>query len=147
MTNAGGEVTPADYRRLAEFRYRIRRFLAFSEAAARAAGLEPQQHQLLLAAMGLPDGAEPTIGALAERLQIQHNSAVELVDRLAERGLVTRVRSDEDRRRVHVRLTPAGATVLGELSRHHLAELRSSGPLLAQALTAIIAAGNAARTE
>jgi DNA-binding MarR family transcriptional regulator len=131
-------VTRADYQRLAEFRYRIRRFLAFSESAARAAGLEPQQHQLLLAAAGLPDGQEPTIGVLAERLQIQHHSAVALVDRLEERGLVERVRGGKDKRRVRVVPTAAGTALLHDLSRHHLSELRTSGPWLVRALTAII---------
>lgn len=125
-------------RLLAEFRYRIRRFLAFSESAARAAGLEPQQHQLLLAAKGLPPRLEPTIGTLAERLQIRHHSAVALVDRLVKRGLAERVRSAEDRRRVLIVVTPAGEAVLRELSRHHLAELRSNGPLLIDALSAVI---------
>lgn len=132
------EVGTAGYRQLAEFRYRIRRFLAFSEAAARRAGLEPRQHQLLLAAKGLPDGVEPTIGALAERLQIRHHTAVALVDRLEQHGLVERMRSEEDRRRVLVHVTPTGESVLGELSRHHLAELRSTGPSLIEALTAIV---------
>jgi DNA-binding MarR family transcriptional regulator len=143
MADDAPAVTAGDYRRLAEFRYRIRRFLAFSESAARAAGLEPRQHQLLLAAAGLPADLEPTIGVLAERLQARHHSAVALVDRLEERGLVERVRGGPDKRRVSVRPTPAGEGLLRELSRHHLAELRTSGPRLAKALTAIIeGAGN-----
>lgn len=141
MTDHDPMVEADDYRRLAEFRYRIRRFLAFSETAARAAGLEPQQHQLLLAAKGLPSGVEPTIGALAERLQIRHHSAVALVDRLVERGLAERVKSEADRRRVLIAVTPAGEAVLHELSRHHLAELRSNGPLLIDALSAVIRRG------
>ncbi|MFN8557109.1 MAG: MarR family transcriptional regulator [Dehalococcoidia bacterium] len=138
MDREESPVEPGDYRRLAEFRYRIRRFLAFSEAAARAAGLEPQQHQLLLAAKGIPPDIDPTIGALAERLQIQHHSAGELVDRLEERGLVERERNDDDRRRVLVRVTPEGEAMLRDLSIHHLAELRSTGPILVRALTAIM---------
>jgi DNA-binding MarR family transcriptional regulator len=132
------EVRPEHYKRLAEVRYRIRVFLAFSEAAARAAGLEPQQHQLLLSAKGLPDHLEPTIGTLAERMQLQHHSTVELVDRLEERGFVRRVRDDVDRRRVLVHVTPAGEAVLRELSQHHLAEFRSNGPLLLKALSAVV---------
>src|SRR5262245_38534659 len=76
-----------EYRALAEFRYLVRRFLAFSEAAARAAGLRPQQHQLLLAVKGLPAGMKPTIRVLAERLQLRHHSTVELADRMEEQGL------------------------------------------------------------
>src|ERR1700692_3474102 len=82
------DLSPAEYRALAEFRYQIRRFLQFSAEAARQYGLEPQQHQPLLAVKGPPDDVRPTIGELAERLQIQHHSAVELVDRLAEHGAV-----------------------------------------------------------
>src|SRR5487761_1614906 len=77
-----------DYQALADFRYGIRRFLNFSEQAARAAGIEPQQHQALLAIKGLPAARNATIGALAERLQIQHHSAVELADRLEARALL-----------------------------------------------------------
>src|SRR5580704_2911195 len=74
---------PVDYKSLAELRHQIRRFLHFSEQAARNMGLEPRQHQLMLAIKGLPDGVRPRIGEFAERLQIQHPSAVELVNRLA----------------------------------------------------------------
>jgi DNA-binding MarR family transcriptional regulator len=136
----------APYRQLAEFRYQIRRFLAFSERAARAAGLEPQQHQLLLAAKGMPEGREATIGNLAERLQIQHHSAVELVDRLEERGLVARERGETDRRQVLVRVLPPGEAVLRELTLHHFAELQSTGPRLVQALSALIGARATATT-
>ena len=81
-------LTQRDYESLAEFRHQIRRFLRFSERAAREAGLEPRQHQLLLALKGLPPNVRPKIAELAERLQIQHHSAVELVNRLdAERLL------------------------------------------------------------
>ncbi len=138
MTCFRDEPTNADYRALAEFRYQILRFLRFSERVARAAGLEPRQHQLLLAIKGLPEGRLPTIGELAERLQIQHHSAVELVDRLVERGLVARSRDAGDRRQVLVQLTAQGEAVLRELTRHHHAELRSLGPSLVLALEALL---------
>lgn len=132
------EGTP-DYQGLAEFRYQIRLFLRLSEQAARAAALEPQQHQLLLALKGLPQGKKATIGVLAERLQIQHHSAVELVDRLEARKFVRRYRSRIDRRQVLARLTAGGEDVLRELSLYHLQELQSVGPDLVQVLKALIA--------
>jgi len=100
--------TPAlsDYRELAELRCQVRRFLHFSEQAARQMGLEPQQHQLMLALKGLPLGIRPTIGTLAVRLQLQHHSTVELVNRLSVGGLVQRHRGGEDRRQVLLALTP-----------------------------------------
>lgn len=128
------EVKLSDYQALAEFRYQIRRFVRFSEEAAREAGIEPQHHQLMLAVKGKPDGEEPRIAYLAERLQIQHHSAVELVDRLVKKGLITRTRGDEDRREVHVQLTARGERILGELTVHTRAELRSSAPTLVAAL-------------
>src|SRR3989442_8012669 len=103
-------LTVTDYRALAEFRYQLRRFERFSERAARAVGLEPQQHQLLLAVKGMPAGVPATIGLLAERLQVQHHTAVELVDRMQARGLVRRSRAGADRRRGFVHPPrPAGA--------------------------------------
>lgn len=127
-------LAPADYQALAEFRYQIRRFVRFSEAAARAAGLEPQQHQLLLAVKGTPRSVPASIGELAERLQIQHHSTVELVDRLVRRKLVLRRRRESDRRQVLVQLTPKGEQILLELSLHHREELVSMGPILVAAL-------------
>ncbi len=123
-------VTLSDYQHLAEFRYQIRRFQRFSEDTARRAGIEPQHHQIMLAIKGKPAGEESRIGYLAERLQIQHHSAVELVDRLVKKGLIARTRSAEDRREVLVRLTPRGEQVLGELTAHTSAELRSAAPAL-----------------
>jgi DNA-binding MarR family transcriptional regulator len=127
----------SNYQALAEFRYQIRRFLHFSEQVARESGVEPQQHQLMLAVKGAPDGAEPRIGYLAERLQIQHHSAVELTDRLVRKGLIQKVRSSDDRREVHVRLTSTGERVLRELTVHNRAELRSAAPALVAALRRI----------
>jgi DNA-binding MarR family transcriptional regulator len=126
--------TLSDYQSLAELRYQIRKFLHFSEQAARAAGVEPHQHQMMLALKGLPEDARPRIGELAERLQIQHHSAVELVNRLAAGGYIERNRGEEDRREVLLALTPKGEKVLAELSLHHRAELRSQGPALVTAL-------------
>jgi DNA-binding MarR family transcriptional regulator len=117
-----------DYRALAEFRYQLRRFLRFSEQAARAAGLEPQHHQLLMAIKGLPLDKKPTIGVIAERMQLEHHSTVELIDRLEERGLVRRYRDKLDRRQVLVRVTPAAGEILAELSAQHLTHLGSVGP-------------------
>src|SRR5690349_3233641 len=110
------EITYAEYQALAEFRYRLRRFIHFSEQAAREAGLEPQQHQLLLALRGFPEDQPVTIGDLADRLLLHHHSTVELIDRSAKQGFVERQRDDVDRRRVIIRLTPAGAAVLRDLS-------------------------------
>ena len=131
-------LTQRDYESLAEFRHQIRRFLRFSERAAREAGLEPRQHQLLLALKGLPAHVRPKIAEVAERLQIQHHSAVELVNRLEAAGFVRRERGTEDRREVHLQLTPKGEKVLRELSLHHRSELRSQGPALLDSLEQLV---------
>lgn len=128
------QLTLADYQSLAELRHQIRRFLHFSETTARNSGLEPRQHQLMLALKGLPEGARPRVGELAQRLQIMHHSAVELVNRLAQRGYVRRVPGEQDRREVMLSLTSKGEKVLRELSIHHKAELQIRGPALVDAL-------------
>ena len=133
MTEESGLSAP-QYEALAEFRYQIRRFLHFSEEAARAAGLAPQQHQLLLAVKGMPGGRAARISDLAERLQIQHHSTVELVDRLAARGLINRVLAEDDRREVYVQLTPRGERILRVLTLHHKNELRQTAPALITSL-------------
>ncbi len=135
------DLTLSDYQALAEFRYQLRRFLRFSEQAARQAGLEPRHHQLMLAVKGAPDATSPRIAYLAEQLQIQHHSAVELVDRLARKGLITRKRNGPDRREVHVRLTARGERVLRELTRHTGAELRSAAPALVATLRRLTSRG------
>ena len=117
------KLTTSDYRSLAAFRFAIRKFLSFSEQAARAAGIEPQQHQLLLALRGLPEGQRPTIRAAAERLCVQHHTAVALVDKLEQRGLLQRERSTLDRREVLLRLTADGAELLRALSTLHRQQL------------------------
>ncbi len=132
------DISDTDYRALAEFRHHIRRFLRFSEDASRAAGIEPQQHQLLLAIRGMPQGTDPSIGELAERLQLQHHSVVELLNRLEARGLARRERGAPDRRLVLARLTTEGERVLGEISSANRAELRIAGPDLVRALDAVI---------
>lgn len=129
--------TLAGYRALAELRYQIRRFLAFSESAARDAGLSPQQHQLLLALKGLPAGRAPTIRTLAERMQLRHHTTVELVDRLEDLGLLRRVRSGS--REVRLESTRRGDTCLARLARIHRAELRALLPQALDALTALAA--------
>jgi DNA-binding MarR family transcriptional regulator len=136
--NTNTDMLSADYQALAEFRYQIRRFIRFSEQVARTAGIEPQQHQLLLAVKGLPPGKKATIGELAERLQLQHHSTVELVDRLSEGGFVERQRDEEDQRRVLVHLTSQGEELLERISSSTLAELRVAGPMLVQALARLI---------
>ena len=123
-----------DYARLAELRYQLRRFLGRREEAARSAGVEPQQYALLLQLKGLQGRQAATIGALAERLQIRHHSAVELVDRLVARRLVDRRRNGHDGRAVEVALRPAGEAVLRRLAGCSTAELKSDGPELVSGL-------------
>jgi len=128
------KLTLSDYQALAEFRYQIRKFLRFSERAVRAAGIEAGQYQLMLAIKGMPQGVRPRIRELANRLQIQHHSAVELINRREAGGCVRRVRGQDDRREVLLALTPKGEKVLGELAMHHHEELRSAAPELVAAL-------------
>ena len=130
-------MTATDYQALAEFRYQIRRFVRFSEQAARRAGLEPAQHQLLLAVKA--SASQPTVGELAERLQLRHHSVVGLIDRLAEGGLVRRSRAAVDRRQVRVRLTPKSEAVLRKLTVEHRTELAAAGSAMAAALDPILA--------
>jgi len=128
----------ATYRSLSEFRHQVRRFLRYSEDAARAHGIEPQQHQLLLAIKGLPKGKTPTIRELAGRLQIKHHSTVDLIDRLEEAGRIVRQPAMSDRRQVLIRLTPEGERILRNLSVEHQIELTKVGPKLMRALAAAI---------
>src|SRR5262249_48845282 len=132
-------VTNSEYQALAEMRYQLRRFLVFSESAAREAGVEPQQHQLLLALRGMPDVVTPPIGRIAERLQIQHTSAAELVARSTERGLVAKRPGARDRREVRLAITPRGKRVLERLAVAHRVELRRAAPALADAFAVLAA--------
>lgn len=127
----------ADYQLLAEFRYTLKRFLRFSQAAARQAGVSPQQHQALLAIKGYPGRSSVTVGELAERLQLRHNSTVGLVDRLVDNGLVRRQRGTTDQRQVQIRLTDRGERLLRQLSRVHRDELQRLEPALRTMLNQI----------
>jgi DNA-binding MarR family transcriptional regulator len=129
------ELSAADYRVLAEFRFLMRRFLTFSENAARESGLTPQQHQALLAIKGFEGEGAPAVGDLAERLIIRHHSAVGLVDRLVRAGYLSRNAQASDRRRVTLTLTKKGESALAGLSAAHREELRHLTPPL-QALFA-----------
>jgi DNA-binding MarR family transcriptional regulator len=131
------DVTLTDYRALAEFRYEITRYLAFSEQAAEAAGLRSRQYQFLLALKGLPEGMEATITNLADRLGIRHHSAVELVDRLEKRSLVKRERSNVHRSFVFVRITKVGEMMLRKLVASRKADLQVAGPILVKALATL----------
>ena len=127
-------VTQAEYEALATFRYALRQFLRFSEQAAVAAGLTPQQHQALLAIKGFPGRDRVTVGELAERLQLRHHSAVGLVNRLVAERLVTRRRDAIDRRQVHLVLTARGESLLEEVSAAHKEQLRRLGPQISLVL-------------
>jgi len=139
------EITTEEYRALAELRYRIRRFVREGDAVASAAGLEPQQYLLLLAIRGLPENAEATIRALADRLALKHHSAVELIDRLEAHGYVRRSRSRHDRRRVFVSLLPRGEKLLEQVARHRISELRASGAAFVNAISALLENGRSSR--
>jgi len=128
--NRARAVRKADYEALAAFRHELRVFLSFSEAAARAAGLTPQQHQGLLVIKGLPGADSVSVGELADLLLIRHNSAVELANRLCAAGLLERTPDPNDRRRVRLSLTPAAEDLLRDLSAAHVQELQRMRPVL-----------------
>lgn len=120
----------ASYQRLAAFRHTLRRFVAFSEAAARAAGITPQQHQALLAVKGAPEPGAVTVGYLADQLLLRPNSAAELVDRMVKCELLSKVGAEDDRRRMVLSLTRSAERILHSLSAAHIRELRHSAPVL-----------------
>lgn len=130
-------LTRHDYEVLADFRYGMRHFLDFSERAAKHAGLTPRQHQALLAIKGFPASRRMTVGELAERLAIHHNSAVELAGRLSRSGLIERSSDPTDRRRILLGLTEMAEARLASLSAIHLEELRRLRPVLQRLLKAL----------
>jgi DNA-binding MarR family transcriptional regulator len=140
-------ISDAEYRALAELRYRIRHFLQEGDTAARAAGLEPQQYLMLLAIRGLPKGSEATIRTIAERMALKHHSAVELIDRLESHGFVHRSRIKSDRRQVKVSLLPRGAKILERVARQRIGELRTSGAALADAISTLVKRKGATRSN
>ena len=133
-------ITKSHYESLAALRHALRRFLNFSQDAARQSGLTPQQHQALLAIKGFPGRDFVSITELAERLQLRHHSTVGLVDRLTRARLLRRTPSVSDRRRVELRLTAQGEKVIEKLSATHLNELRQFGPELHRLIGSIIEA-------
>jgi DNA-binding MarR family transcriptional regulator len=139
IDTAAADTSVVERRALAAFRHTLRRFLAWSEQSARDAGLEPQQHQMMLAISGLPEGQLPTVGVLAERLQVRHHTAVELAGRLESNGLAKRSRTTGDHREVVISLTPEGETRLAPLVRETLRALEAMGPELVEALHKVTA--------
>lgn len=131
------DLSPEHYRALSDFRFSVRRFQQFSDNAARSAGMEPRQHQMLLAIKAAGDKAM-NVGDIAERLIIRHHSAVELVRRTEERGLVTRNRCARDRRQVFIQLTSEGEQALAELAASHHRELQSAAPELIRSLQKVL---------
>lgn len=124
----------AQYETLAAFRYALRKFIHFSEMAADAANITPQQHQALLAIKGFPGRDCVTVGELAERLQLRHHSAVGLIDRLVLEKFVSRILSKEDQRQVLIQLTNRGEKTLEKLSALHHEQLKCIGPELSSLL-------------
>jgi DNA-binding MarR family transcriptional regulator len=123
-SHANAGVNSHVFHQLAQLRYRIRRFLRFSEQAARAAGITPQQHQLMLGIAGFTGRGWANVSELAEFLQERHNAVVELVARALRAGLVRKEAAAADRRVVRVELTPRGRSILMQLSALHRKELR-----------------------
>jgi DNA-binding MarR family transcriptional regulator len=131
-------LTRAQMRRLAEFRFQLRKFLHFSSLAADGAGLRAQQYQLLQCIWGMPEELDPTIANVAARMLLKHNSAVELVDRTIDQGLLRRCSDPTDHRRILLRMTPHGEKLLASLAAWHLRELEETGPELIRALRRVL---------
>ncbi len=126
------------FRKLAEFRFQLRKFLQFSHAAAEGRGIRPQQYQILLCVYGMPPELDPTIANVASRMLLRHNSAVELVDRTIEQGLLRRSPDPTDHRRILLRVTPQGERILASLADYHMQELEQAGPELIRALRRVL---------
>ena len=138
VVNEPVPLTRAQMRRLAEFRFQLRKFLHFSSLAAEAAGVRAQQYQLLQCVWGMPEELDPTIANVAARMLLKHNSAVELVDRTIEQGLLRRCPDPTDHRRILLRMSPLGEKLLGSLAAWHVRELEEAGPELIRALRRVL---------
>jgi DNA-binding MarR family transcriptional regulator len=130
----GSALTKANYEALAEFRWELRKFLAFSEAAATNAGLTPQQHQLMLSIKGAHDRDSLSIVEISDRLLLRHHTVVELVDRLSDLGMVQRNPDPTDGRKIQVTLTKSGNATIDKLSSIHVEELKNIRPTLRKLL-------------
>lgn len=144
---AGPELDLAQLQRLAEFRFQLRRFLHFSSAAAEAAGLRNQQYQMLQCVCGMPEGVAPTIANVAARMLLKHNSAVELVDRAIEQGLLRRTQDALDHRRILLRVSAEGERLLASLAEFHMRELEQAGPELVRSLRHALTRGSRVRAR
>ena len=133
-----GALSLAHYRGLAEFRYQIRRFVSFSEQAARAAGLEPPQHQLMLAIHGLPPAKRPNVPTLAERMCMDVDACQTLAEGLVSRGMIRWAANPTDRREKLLALTETGQVLLRTLTSLHRNQVLAVGPSFVQALGAIL---------
>ena len=140
-----GALRTADFERLAAFRYALRRFLYFSEAAAARVGLTGQHYQAMLVIRSHAGPDPVTINRFARELLIRHNSAVGLVDRLVAHSLVARERNPLDRREVRLRLTAKGEKVLGRLASAHRLKLQRIGPQIYKNLSELTGAWNRER--
>lgn len=135
--SAPAPLSRAEFTALAAYRHTLRRFLHFSTEVVREGGLTQQQYQVLLAVKATPPPALLSIGDLAATMRLRHHSTVGLVDRLARRKWLRRVKDQADARRVRVQLTPLGDKVLKQLAAVHYRELRELGPQLIRALQSL----------
>jgi DNA-binding MarR family transcriptional regulator len=133
-SDSGLSVSEERLRSLADFRYEMRKFLSFSEMASERRGIGAQQYQLMQVIAAMPDGRQPSISYLAERMILRHNSTVELVDRAERAGLVRREHDEKDLRRSLVLLTAQGRELLEQLVAEHLTELAPKSEHLIEAL-------------
>ena len=136
-TRKNRRLSKSNYEALANFRYALRKFMAFSERATGAVDLSPQQHQALLAIKGAPNCDHLSIGEISERLMVRHHTAVELVGRLEKRGLIQRKNDPSDARRGHIYLTRKALELIETLSHAHIQELQSIRPALENLLAGL----------
>lgn len=137
-TSTGATISVEQFRKLAEFRFQLRKFLQFSHAIAEHCGLRHQQYQLLQCVYGMPCELDPTIANVAARMLLKHNSAVELVDRTIEQGLLRRSPDPTDHRRILLRVTQQGERLLASLAGYHMQELDQAGPELIRSLRRVL---------
>jgi DNA-binding MarR family transcriptional regulator len=139
------DTTLQEFQALAEFRYLTRGYLSQTERACRAVDLEPLHYAVLLQLAGVPAGRKPTIGFVAQRLHLRHNTTVELVDRMEKRNLLRRVRSTDDRRVVELHVTPSAKAALKQLVNHRIQELTVLAPAFLYALDILLERRTSAR--